>query len=241
MIDALAGPIAVGPCRCRSGHGGCDHPLETDIVIRTGVEAWTRAFPHEYRLIGKDEAKRIVSECGGLGMWQMVFVHCPVNQENEKGNEYVICNCCACGCVPYILNRELGQRVYPLLRGDYPKDLGKARGSGLVGRLHRPRLCISHRGGIVSGGASGAGRRSASGDDLHRQGDGGAARLRRASSGGAAALCRHLCRGPPTLEEGDWRELPEKFWPVFDPSHRVRCWCLRSWRDPDFCWKRERG
>jgi len=45
----------------------------------------------------------------------------------------------------------------------------------------------------------------------------------------------------PTLEEGDWREQPEKFWPVFDPSHRVRCWCLRSWRDPDFCWKRERG
>lgn len=69
MIDALDGPIAVGSCRCRSGHGGCDHPLETDIVIRTGVEAWTRAFPHEYRLIGKDEAKRIVSECGGLGMW----------------------------------------------------------------------------------------------------------------------------------------------------------------------------
>jgi ferredoxin len=115
LIDGLDGPIAAGPCRCRSSHHGCDHPLDTDLVIRTGVEAWTRAFPHEYRLISKDEAKTIVSECSRLGLWQMVFIHCPVNRENE----YVICNCCPCGCVPYILNRELGQRVYPLLRGDY--------------------------------------------------------------------------------------------------------------------------
>jgi hypothetical protein len=41
----------------------------------------------------------------------------------------------------------------------------------------------------------------------------------------------------PVLVEGDYRDLPEKFWPVFDPSHQTRCWCLRSWRDPDFCWK----
>jgi ferredoxin len=115
MIDSLEGPIAVGPCRCRTAHGGCDHPLETDIVIRTGVQAWTRAFPHEYRVISKEGAKRIVAECRRRGMWQMVFVHCPVNQENE----YVICNCCTCGCVPYILNRELGQRMYPLLRGSF--------------------------------------------------------------------------------------------------------------------------
>jgi ferredoxin len=113
MIDSLDGPMAIGPCRCRGTHHGCGHPLETDIVIRTGTPAWTRAFPHEYRRIGKDEAKRIVSECGKLGLWQMVFVHCPVNQENE----YVICNCCPCGCMPYILNRELGQRVSPLLEG----------------------------------------------------------------------------------------------------------------------------
>lgn len=42
----------------------------------------------------------------------------------------------------------------------------------------------------------------------------------------------------PTLVEGDYRDLPEKFWPVFDPSRKTRCWCLRSWRDPDFCWKK---
>jgi NAD-dependent dihydropyrimidine dehydrogenase PreA subunit len=144
-----AGSIAVGPCRCRAAHKACDHPLETDIVIRTGVEAWTRAFPHEYRLIDREEAKRIVSECSEQGMWPMVFVHCPVHahrstQRDEglpaeglqrasnvtHGNEYVICNCCTCGCVPYMLNRDLGQRVYPLLRGAYVADTDLDRCAG---------------------------------------------------------------------------------------------------------------
>lgn len=126
MIEALDGPMAVGPCRCRSTHRGCNHPLQTDIVIRTGVKAWTQAFPRSYRIIGKDEARKIVSDCRRLGLWHMVFVHCPINCENE----YVICNCCSCGCVPYILNREFGQRIYPLLRGEYFADTDLARCTG---------------------------------------------------------------------------------------------------------------
>jgi D-cysteine desulfhydrase len=43
------------------------------------------------------------------------------------------------------------------------------------------------------------------------------------------------------LEEGDCRSLPERFWPVFDPARQVRCWCLRAWREPDFCPKRTRS
>jgi ferredoxin len=152
LIDGLDGPLAVGPCRCRSAHGGCDHPIETDIVIRAGVEAFSRAFPDEYRPIGKDEAKAIVADCSRQGMWQMVFVHCPLGEHraheqdhspNEiprtgaraggwpgPGHEYVICNCCTCGCMPYILNREVGQRFYPLLRGDWVARTDAARCSG---------------------------------------------------------------------------------------------------------------
>lgn len=126
LLDGLEGSIAVGPCRCRATHHGCNHPLETDMVIRTGVEAWTRAFPQEYRIIDKQEARQIVEECRRQGLWQMVFVHCPVNEENE----YVICNCCTCGCVPYILNRGLGQRAYPLLKGKWVAVTDPARCTG---------------------------------------------------------------------------------------------------------------
>ncbi len=114
-IEEIEGPIAVGPCRCRIGHKACHHPLETDIVLRTGYKAWTKAFPRDYRTISKKEAKAIVTQCHDLGMMQMIFVHCPVNLYNE----YVICNCCTCGCVPYIINRELGQLHYPLIDGYY--------------------------------------------------------------------------------------------------------------------------
>lgn len=130
MIDGLDGPIAVGPCRCRVAHRSCDHPIDTDIVIRTGVDAWIRAFPHEYRLISKEAAKRIIAECHRLGLWHMVFIHCPVTDENRQENEYVICNCCTCGCVPYILNRELGQRMYPLLHGEYVARVDAERCTG---------------------------------------------------------------------------------------------------------------
>ncbi|MFN2227254.1 MAG: 1-aminocyclopropane-1-carboxylate deaminase/D-cysteine desulfhydrase, partial [Anaerolineae bacterium] len=43
----------------------------------------------------------------------------------------------------------------------------------------------------------------------------------------------------PDLPQGDYRHLPEAFWPVFDAEYPRRCWCLRAWRDPAFCWRRE--
>jgi len=45
----------------------------------------------------------------------------------------------------------------------------------------------------------------------------------------------------PALQVGDYRALPQEFWPIFDPGHQRHCWCLRAWRDPAFCWKRARG
>ncbi len=115
MVRGLHGPIAVGPCRCRVGHKACGHPMETDIVIRTGTDVWLKAFPREYRLIGREEAVSIIEECASLGMFHMVFLHCLIG---GAMNEYVICNCCTDGCVPYILNRSLGQEIYPLVKGE---------------------------------------------------------------------------------------------------------------------------
>jgi len=46
----------------------------------------------------------------------MVFLHCLLG---GAVNEYVICNCCTDGCVPYILNRCLGQDIYPLVKGEW--------------------------------------------------------------------------------------------------------------------------
>ena len=42
----------------------------------------------------------------------------------------------------------------------------------------------------------------------------------------------------PAVPEGDYHELPEAFWPVFEAGHGRRCWCWRGWRDPEFCWRR---
>lgn len=129
LLDQQDLDVAVGPCRCRHAHQQCDHPIETDIVIRTGTEAFLRAFPDDYRRIDKDEAKDIVRSCAEKGMWHMVFVHCPT----EKGmNEYVVCNCCVCGCVPFMLNKAFGQSGFPLLRGEHLAQIitAKCRGCG---------------------------------------------------------------------------------------------------------------
>lgn len=116
MIDTLPGRMAVGPCRCRIGHKACSHPLETDIVIRTGTDVWLQAFPHEYRVISKEETKKIIKRCADMGLFHMVFFHCLVG---GAMNEYVICNCCTDGCVPFILNRCLGQDIFPLAKGEW--------------------------------------------------------------------------------------------------------------------------
>jgi len=115
IIRSQSGPIAVGPCRCRAAHRACDHPIETDIVIRHGTNAFKKAFPTDYRIISKDEAVEIVEACSKQGMFQMVFVHCPAHDMEE----YVVCNCCTDGCVPYLCNRFFGQDGFALIPGEY--------------------------------------------------------------------------------------------------------------------------
>jgi len=115
IIRSQTGPIAVGPCRCRIAHKSCSHPIITDIVVRNGTYAFTKAFPKDYRTISKDEAIKIVEESARQKMFQMVFVHLPA----RGFEEYVICNCCTDGCSPYLANRFFGQDGFSLIKGEY--------------------------------------------------------------------------------------------------------------------------
>lgn len=197
-IDATEGPIAVGPCRCRIGHGTCGHPLETDIVLRTGHEAWTRAFPRDYRTITKDEAKDIVAKCHGLGMMHMIFIHCPVNLYNE----YVICNCCTCGCVPYIINRELGQLNYPLIDGYYlaVTDANRCAGCG---------KCVEV---CPFGARVSVGERSMTGNNCY-----GCGLCSYACPEGAITMKKIREPLPPRGDDGEW---PEGYRPGLYKRHR---------------------
>lgn len=129
LLRILEGKIAVGDCRCRLAVKTCDHPMPTDIVIRSGAEAWLWAFPDNYHVIDKDEAIGIVEECARQDMFPMVFIHCSTA---SSVNEYVICNCCTCGCKVHLLNRTMGQENFPLRDGGFRSfhDPGKCKRCG---------------------------------------------------------------------------------------------------------------
>jgi D-cysteine desulfhydrase len=54
---------------------------------------------------------------------------------------------------------------------------------------------------------------------------------------GSALLFVNTYAENPALPHGDYHDLPWRFWPVFDASHKARCWCLRSRRNRGFCSK----
>jgi len=129
LINAQESAIAVGPCRCRLAHHSCDHRMRTDIVIRTGTPAFLAAFPKDYEVIDKEEAKQIVAACRDEGMFQMVFIHC---SPDGAANEYVICNCCLDGCIIYLLNKNFGQHGFELVPGPFiaEQNPGQCKGCG---------------------------------------------------------------------------------------------------------------
>jgi D-cysteine desulfhydrase len=57
---------------------------------------------------------------------------------------------------------------------------------------------------------------------------------------GAGLLFVDTFAETPSLGQGEYHSLPERFWGVFEPSHPMRCHCLRGWRDPRFCCKPQR-
>ncbi|MFO8056169.1 MAG: 4Fe-4S binding protein [bacterium] len=127
LIQALEGPVAVGDCRCRLAKKTCEHPMRTDIVFRTGAEAWLWAFPDNYHEIDRNEAIKIVEDCAGQGMFPMIFVHC---SSASRVNEYVLCNCCTCGCKVHLLNRTVGQEYFPLPDGGFRSFLDEDKCDG---------------------------------------------------------------------------------------------------------------
>ena len=114
FIKSQGGRIAVGPCRCRSAHRSCGHPLETDIVIRSGFTVWTGLFPGEYREITALEAMELCRRCHRQGMVQVAFTHV---DPGTGRNFFVICNCCADGCLPLLIMKKFGPRRYPFRKG----------------------------------------------------------------------------------------------------------------------------
>lgn len=106
--------VAVGPCRCRLAHAGCSHPLETDIVIRTGFGVWTGLFPEDYREISVDEALSLCNDCHRKGLAQIAYAHLDTG---SGGSYFVICNCCSDGCLPLLCRAHYGTDRYPFHRG----------------------------------------------------------------------------------------------------------------------------
>ncbi len=128
-IFSTASGIAVGPCRCRMAHGACEHPLETDIVIRTGFPVWTGLFPSDYREISAGEALEICRDCNERGMVHIDYAHLDAG---DGGSRFVICNCCTDGCLPLLTMKHYGIERYPFRRGVHRAvvDPGRCAGCG---------------------------------------------------------------------------------------------------------------
>jgi hypothetical protein len=75
----------------------CDRQIRTDIVFGVGFDVFTDARKDEYENISKEEAGRIIDECSGIGLAQMLL-RC-------RNDVYALCNCC---CVPSGLRGNTG-------------------------------------------------------------------------------------------------------------------------------------
>lgn len=119
--------IAVGPCRCRTAHRGCGHPMETDIVVRTGFPVWSRAFAPEYRQIDAGEAVEICRKSHQQGLAQISYAHLDVA---GGGSMFVVCNCCADGCLPLLAMKHYGNDRYPMHRGVHRASIESVKCEG---------------------------------------------------------------------------------------------------------------
>ena len=97
--------IALGPCRCRlavGGRAGCEHPLQTEIVIATGVPVFLALFPEDFKVISREEAIEVVRNGFQQGLAPSVYRH--MYYEGNR-NYFIICNCCGDACMQVLAYR----------------------------------------------------------------------------------------------------------------------------------------
>ncbi len=99
IIDS-AGGLALGPCTCREVFHNCHNRLDAEIMVGLGKDVFPHQRPHDYRELGKDEAKQILEECHKKGLIH-TLIKC-------RGDFYALCNCCSCCCVPLRLKKKYG-------------------------------------------------------------------------------------------------------------------------------------
>jgi len=90
IIDNINTTIYLSPCVCRQAANiqgnGCDHPLETCLVIGQNP----RIQLEQGRMITKEEALDVLKMTQEKGL-----VICPSNAQKP----FMICSCCGCSCV----------------------------------------------------------------------------------------------------------------------------------------------
>lgn len=109
-------------CACRKMQGACDRPLRTCIAINTAAEVFAHEEIKKTRVITAEEAREIISNSRSGGT--VHFISYCINS-----HEYVICNCCACCCVPLTLRRDYG--IYNAMQDGHNNaviDTGKCTG-----------------------------------------------------------------------------------------------------------------
>lgn len=99
IVDA-SGVVALGPCSCRQIYHRCDGPIMGEILVGTGVGAFSKNTGEGFHEVSKAEAKDILRQCH-----EKRLVH---NLVKCREQFYAICNCCSCCCVPTRLKTEYG-------------------------------------------------------------------------------------------------------------------------------------
>ncbi len=92
-LVATAKAVTVVDCACRNTFDNCSKTRNTCMTINTASEVFAAHSNKNPRRISIREAKELLHECHQEGLMHAVH-HC------IAPNEYAICNCCSCCCVP---------------------------------------------------------------------------------------------------------------------------------------------